>query len=273
MKSIVSLLALSLTTCLQVTALAQTKTRNSDVEKIGARNINRGSINFISLEKEVALGVQLSGEYERSARLSNNATVNDYVNRIGENLASNSDAQIPLHFKVVESDEVDSSAFPGGFIYINTGTILVTDNEAEVASVLSLQIAHIAARHATELASKAELINLRLQDGPLIFHLIETGDKVPTQFLQFLRQQVTEADYLGLQYLYKAGYDAEAAVSFLQKIQLLQSIVAPSISSAGPPVTDRIKAIQKNIGLMLSPRTQNIVNTAEFDSVKNQLKR
>src|SRR5262245_17831642 len=103
MKPKVSLLALSLTSCFQMTALTQTKTRNSDIENIGARDINKGTINFISLEKEVALGVQLSGEYERSARLSNNATVNGYVNRIGQNLATNSDAHIPLHFKVVES--------------------------------------------------------------------------------------------------------------------------------------------------------------------------
>jgi len=119
MKPKVCLLALSLTTCLQMSALAQTKTRNSDIENIGARDINKGTINFISPEKEAVLGVQLSGEYERSARLSNNAAVNDYIDRIGRNLASNSDAHIPVHFKVVESDEAghcgfDGSAFHGG---------------------------------------------------------------------------------------------------------------------------------------------------------------
>ena len=152
-------LLLTLVVCLATSGFAQDKPKNSDIENIGRRNINRGTVNFISVEKEIAIGRQLSAEFERQMKLSQNFTINEYVNRLGQNVARNSDAQIPITFKVVESDDVDGQAFPGGFVYVTTGTILAVDNEAELASVLAQQIAHIAARHAMENASKAELVN------------------------------------------------------------------------------------------------------------------
>src|SRR5262249_10109181 len=151
----------------------------------------------------------------------------EYVNRLGQNIARNSDASMPMTFKVVESNDVDCRAFPGGFVYISSGTILAADNEAELASVLAQQIGHIAARHFTEDVSKAELVNL-----PAI-----------AQFSRFLRQQVIEGDYLGLQYLYKTGYEPKAANTFLQKLQALNPPNRSGTStmfSPEPPLADRI---------------------------------
>src|SRR5690242_15054605 len=140
-------------------AKAKNKKKNSDVDNIGNRNINKGSINFISLDKEIAMGRQLAAEIERQVKLIEDPTINEYVNRVGQNLVRNSDAKLmPTTFKVVQSTEFDTRAIPGGFVYLNTGLIEALDNEAELAFVLAYQVAHIAARHGTENASKGELI-------------------------------------------------------------------------------------------------------------------
>jgi predicted Zn-dependent protease len=276
MESMNNRLSLALIVCLATSGFAQDKPKNSDIENIGRRNINQGTVNFISVEKEIAIGRQLSAEFERQMKLLQNFTINEYVNRLGKNVARNSDAQIPMTFKVVESDDVDGQAFPGGFVYVTAGTILAVDNEAELTSVLAQQIAHIAARHGTENASKAELVNfsslpLVFQGGPAGF-----GVPVPAQFLETVRRQVREADFLGLQYLYKAGYEPRAAITFLQKLQGLKpqnSRASSSVFSMEPPAADRIITIQKNIDLILPPRAQNVLTTPEFDSIKTQLKR
>jgi predicted Zn-dependent protease len=263
-------------------ALAQDKPKNSDLENIGKRDINRGNLNTISLEKEIAMGRQLAAEYERQVKLAFDADVNEYVNRVGQNIVRNSDAALPVTFKIVESPDVNGMAFPGGYTYINTGTILAAENEAELAWVLAQQVAHVAARHGTETASKAELVNFA--NMPLIFTggvggfalRQAAGSLIPMQFLQMARIQVMEADYLGLQYLFKAGYDPAAATTFLTKIQLLeQANPSPTsrLFSAQPPAADRIAAVQKNIGLILPARSQNALTTPEFDRIKELLRR
>src|SRR5215813_7325451 len=133
---------------------AKNKKKNSDVENIGNRNINKGSINFFSLDREIAMGRQLAAEIERQVKLNEDPTINEYVNRGGQNLVRNSDAKVPFTIKVVESDEINAFALPGGFFYINTGLILAADDESELAGVMAHEIAHVAARHGTKQASK-----------------------------------------------------------------------------------------------------------------------
>src|ERR1041385_1827807 len=123
------------------------KKKNSDVENIGSRNINKGSINFFSLEKEIQMGRQLAAEIERQVKLLNDPTINEYVNRVGQNIVRNSDAKVPFTIKVVESDEINAFALPGGFFYVNSGLILAADDESELAAVMAHEIAHVAARH------------------------------------------------------------------------------------------------------------------------------
>src|SRR5262249_10384124 len=186
---------------------AKSKKKNSDVDNIGNRNINKGSINFISLDKEIAMGRQLAAEIERQVKLIDDPTINEYVNSVGQNLVRNSDAKVPFTIKVVESDEINAFALPGGFFYVNSGLILAADDESELAGVMAHEIAHVAARHGTEQASKAELINFA--SIPLIFMggvggfalRQAAGFLIPMQFLQFSRKDESEADYLGLQYL------------------------------------------------------------------------
>src|SRR5207253_10081723 len=143
------------------------KPKNSDVENIGNRNINKRSINFISIDKDIALGRQLAAEIERQVKLIDDPTINEYVNRVGQNIVRNSDCKVPFTIKVVESDEINAFALPGGFFYVNSGLILAADDESELAAVMAHEIAHVAARHGTEQASKAELI--QFASIPLIF--------------------------------------------------------------------------------------------------------
>src|SRR5262249_25078477 len=256
---------------------AKSKKKNSDIENIGNRDINKGSINFISLEKEIAMGRQLAAEIERQVKLNEDPTINEYVNRVGQNLVRNSDVKVPFTIKVVESDEINAFALPGGFFYVNTGLILAADDESELAGVMAHEIAHVAARHATKQASKAELINFA--SIPLIFLggvggfalRQAAGLLIPMQFLQFSRKNEAEADYLGLQYLYKTGYDPGAAVSFFEKLQVKESARPGTVSkmfSTHPPTGDRIVMSKKNIELILPDTDQYVVTTSEFNQVK-----
>jgi len=259
---------------------SKSKKKNSDVENIGNRNINKGSINFFSLEKEIQMGRQLAAEIERQVKLVEDPTINEYVNRVGQNIVRNSDAKVPFTIKVVESDEINAFALPGGFFYVNSGLILAADDESELAAVMAHEIAHVAARHGTKQASKAELINFA--SIPLIFMggvggfalRQAAGFLIPLQFLQFSRGDEAEADYLGLQYLYKTGYDPGAAVSFFEKLQAKESAKPGSVSkmfSTHPPTGDRIEMTKKNIEQILPDKEQYVVTTSEFNKVRTLL--
>ncbi len=197
-----------------------------DVNAIGNRNVGKGGINFYSLEHEIALGKSLAQEVERTSKLVDDPVIVEYVNRVGQNLVRNSDAKVPFTIKVIDSDEVNAFALPGGFFYVNSGLILRADRKTELAGVMAHEIAHVAARHGTKNATKGEL--MQLATIPLIL-LGPAGGRVtgstkalqfaiPMAFLKFSRDAEREADYLGLQYMYKAGYDPNAFVTFFEKI-------------------------------------------------------
>src|SRR5438128_7298318 len=234
----------------------KSKKKNSDVENIGNRNINKGSINFISLEKEIQMGRQLAAEIERQVKLVEDPTINEYVNRVGQNLVRNSDAKVPFTIKVVDADEINAFALPGGFFYVNSGLILAADDEAELAGVMAHEIAHVAARHGTEQASKGQL--LQFASIPLIFvtgglgYGIQQAANllVPLTFLKFSRGMEEEADYLGVEYLYKTGYDPSAMVRFFEKLQAKEKAKPGSVSklfSTHPPTRHRIRKVEDTI--------------------------
>jgi beta-barrel assembly-enhancing protease len=253
--------------------------KKKDPDEIGNRDVGRG-VNFYSLEKEIALGKQLAQEVEREAKIVDDPVIAEYVNRIGQNLVRNSDAKVPFTIKVIDAEEINAFALPGGFFFVNSGLMLAAESEAELAGVMAHEIAHVAARHGTRQATRGQIINYA--SIPLIFMGGWTGYAVrqgaglaiPMGFLSFSRGFEREADSLGLQYLYKAGYDPNAFVDFFEKIQSLEKRRPGTISKvfASHPMTDdRIKASQKDIQEILEERPEYVVTTSEFNDVKSRL--
>ena len=251
-----------------------------DITQIGNRNIGKG-VNFYSLEKEQRLGRELAAELEQEVHLLDDALVTEYVNRVGQNLVRNSDAKLPFTIKVVDDDEINAFALPGGYFYVNSGLIMAADNEAELAGVMAHEIAHVCARHATRSMTKGRIWNLA--SIPLIFvgggagyavrQLVALS--VPMSFLKFSRDAEREADFLGIEYQYAAGYDPSALVQFLEKINAMEKLkkhrFVAKLFSTHPMTEDRIRRAQTEIAMILPPRDEYLMTTSEFDEVKSQL--
>ena len=253
-----------------------------DVDAIGNRNPGKG-VNFYSLEHEIALGKQLAQEVERTSKMIDDPVVTEYVNRVGQNLVRNSDARVPFTIKVIDSDEVNAFALPGGFFYVNSGLILRAQEESELAGVMAHEISHVVARHGTKQATKGEM--MQLATIPLI--LLGPGGwagygiyealqlAIPLSYLKFSRDAEREADFLGIQYMYKAGYDPNSYVTFFERIQADEKRrpgTIPKFFSTHPPTPERIADAQKEIARILPERDEYIVTTSEFDGVKSRLR-
>jgi predicted Zn-dependent protease len=251
-----------------------------DVDEIGNRKVAHKSI--ISEEKEIAIGKQYATEVERSAKMLNDPVVNEYINRVAQNVARNSDLKIPLTVKVIDSPELNAFALPGGFLYVYTGLIQAAEEEDQVAGVMAHEIAHVAARHWASQMTKMTLAQYAMI--PLIFvpmsYPVYMGVAeamnfgVPIYFLKFSRGAEAEADYLGIQYMYKAGYDPNSYVAFFGKVMEEERRVPgsmPSVFMDHPPTGDRIVKSEEEIKQILPKRDQYLVSTSEFDDVKARL--
>ena len=249
-----------------------------DVMRIGDRGIGT-NLNFYSIDKEEALGRELSQQVEQQAKLIRDPVITEYVNRIGQTLVQHSDAKVPFTIKVVDDEQVNAFALPGGFFYVNTGVILSADNEAELAGVMAHEIAHVAARHATRNATKQEIWNLAslpliFVGGPVGMAIHQaSGIMVPMSFLKFSRDAEREADFLGLQYQYASGYDPTAFVDFFERIEARDKQKSGFIArafSTHPMNDDRIHRAEAELET-LPAREDYIVSTSEFDQVKAHL--
>jgi predicted Zn-dependent protease len=275
------ILALVLAVTLPWAALGKSKNPKDDPEAIGERDIGKG-VNLYSLEKEIAIGRQLAAEVEKTAKIVDDPVISEYVNRIGQNLVRNSDAKVPFTIKVIDNDEVNAFALPGGFFFVNTGIIRLAENEAELAGVMAHEIAHVAARHGTRQASRAQITNIL--SIPLIFvgggvgYAVSqaAGLAIPLTFLKFSRGFEEEADALGVQYLYKSGYDPQAMVTFFERLQAQEKKKPGTLAkvfSSHPITQDRAKNVQEAINENLSARPEYAINTSEFEEVKQHLVR
>lgn len=250
-----------------------------DPDAIGERKVG-GGVNFYSLEKEIALGKSIAQQVERNARIINDPIIAEYVNRVGQNLVRNSDAKVPFTIKLIDDEAVNAFALPGGFFFVNSGLFLRADNEAELAGVMAHEIAHVAARHGTKQATRGQLINYA--SIPLIFLGGWTGYgirqaagfAIPMGFLTFSRAAESQADLLGLQYMYKTGYDPTSFVDFFEKLMADQKRKPGTLAkvfASHPPTGDRISKTQVRIDELLPSRPQYVVTSSEFLEVQARL--
>lgn len=258
--------------------------KHGDVENIGNRDV-AGRVwaifpNFVSLEKEIQLGQQVAAEFEQTAKLIEDPVITAYVDRVGQNLVKHSDAKVPFHIKVVDTDEVNAFAFPGGFFYVNKGLILAAENESELAGVMAHEISHVCARHATARMSKAEIIQIAAI--PALFvggYWVQTaiqnglGLGINLALLGVTRDSEKEADQLGIQYLWNTGYDPNGFVSFFEKLQAQEKSKPGKLAGffrTHPFTVDRIASAMDEERYLPEHETY-IVNTSEFDRVKARL--
>lgn len=253
-----------------------------DIDAIGSRDIGggKGLGNWYSIESEIRMGREYAQMIDNEVKLEKDPIVNEYVNRIGQNIVRNSDAKVPFTIKVIDSPEVNAFALPGGFFYVNTGLLLVASEEAELAGVMAHEVAHVAARHAMRQMTRANLANLA--SIPLIFvgggigyaARSAAGIGVPMGFMKFSRGFEEEADYLGLQYMFKAGYDPQSFLSFFEKIQAMEKRKQGTLSkvfASHPPMESRVAKIQAQTDKRLPPLLHYVVSTSEFDDVKTRV--
>lgn len=249
-----------------------------DVDAIGNRKV--AGWDWYSIESEIRMGKEYATQIESSLKLVTDPTINEYVNRVGQNLVRNSDAKVPFTIKVVDSDVINAMALPGGFFYVNSGLILAADNEAELAGVMAHEIAHVAARHTTRQLTRYQFINYA--SLPLIFvgggiglaAREAAGIGIPMTFLKFSRGFEAEADYLGIQYMYKAGYDPNEFVNFFEKVQAQEKKKPGSMAKVftdHPQTPDRITKSQEEIATILPAKDQYIETTSEFNDMKSRL--
>lgn len=255
------------------------KDKKKDPDQIGNRDVGKG-VNFYSIEKEIALGKGLADQVRQNSKMIDDPVITEYVNRVAQNLARNSDLKVPLTTQVIQDDSVNAVSLPGGYFFVNTGLIETADTEAELAGGMAHEIAHIAARHSTRQASRAQIA--QMATIPLIFmggwagYGIQqaAGPAASFSMIQFGQAFENEADMLGLQYLYKTGYDPTAMVDIFEKIESLERRKPGRVSKyfqSHPPTGDRIVKVQKEIQDLLKDRPQYVVNTSEFDQVKARL--
>jgi predicted Zn-dependent protease len=253
---------------------------DQDLNAVGHRNIG-GGVNLFSREKELALGKQLAEEVERSSKMIDDPVVSEYLNHLAQSIAKNSDAKLPVNVRIIDSNEINAFTLPGGYQYVNRGLILATNSEAELAGVLAYGIAHTALRTGTRQATKGELMQLSSIPATVFAPYAWAASSldqglnlaIPLTFLKFSREAVRAADFYAVQYLYKAGYDAEAYPRLLERAlqQPPKSQNMPKAFSTHPPVPERLKVLHEEIARLLPPRSDETNSSPDFEAVKERL--
>lgn len=253
-----------------------------DIDAIGIRNVGcgRGLGNWYGLQSQIALGKRYADRIEATSKLITEPEVNEYINRVGQNLVRNSDAQVPFTIKVIDSEDASAIALPGGFFYIDSGLIQMAENEAELAGMMAHEIAHVAACHAARGRTRAQWMSLASASatvigGPLASVAYEAlAVAKPLTFLRFSRKFESEADFLAVQYMYRAGYDPQALPTFFERVRAMEKDNPGSVArafAAYPATVDRIEKTQDEINSLLPPQNEYRVDTSDFQDIKHLL--
>jgi len=263
---------------LSIPGFAADKKKN-DPDEIGNRDVGK-CINLYSIDREIAMGKQLADEVAKQARMFDDPTIGEYVNRLGQNIVRNSDAKVPVTFRIIDADDLNAFALPGGFIFVHTGLIKVAETEAELAGAMAHEVAHVAARHMTCQATKSQIAQMlslpALMIGGWTGYIVRQGAgmAIPMSFLKLDRKYESEADFLGLQYMYKAGYDPGASVDLFERMLSLEKRrpgTIKKIFSTHPPNGDRLQKTQKEIDTIVPAKPEYVVNTSEYMEMRGRL--
>jgi len=273
------------------------KLEKYDVNRIGRRGIGHG-FNLYSIKRERELGQNLAASFEQFSKIVNDPVLNDYVNRIAQKIVRNSDAEVPFTVRLIDSSEIPRAyGLPGGFLYVDSALIFAAESEAELAGVMAHEIAHVAARHATRALTRRRIYSfggsLSLLAGPVGIVLNDAGGVAgPLSVKKFSRESEYEADLLGIEYAYSAGYDPEALLSALEKLHAMEASRSATFAkvpgyhfashlpfhdkvsrglSNYPLTEDRIQRLQTEISTFLPGRNDYILDTNEFQEIKAHL--
>jgi predicted Zn-dependent protease len=259
---------------------ADQKNKKDDPNQIGDRDVGK-CLNFYSIDKEMALGKQLADEVGRESKIDDDPVLSEYVNRVGQNLARNSDAKVPFIFRVIDGDEMNAFALPGGYVFVYTGLIKLSSEEDEFAGALAHEIAHVAARHMTCTASKEQVAEVASAIPGIFLGGLgglaarqASRAAVPMMSSGFSRHDEAEADYLGVQYMYAAGYDPTGAVNILEKLAALQKTQPGAVAkvfATHPMSSDRIAKTEQEIQRILPAKAEYVVTTSEYRDVRERL--
>lgn len=284
-KKIISFLIVFLMCANFSIAYPQDKTKkldkNDDPDMIGKRDINNNQINFVSIEKEIEIGQQLANEIDRQAQFVTDPQITEYINRLGQNIAINSDAKVPFTIKVIDSMDVNAFALPGGFFYVNKGLLIDVESESELVGVMAHEIAHVACRHAMEQQSKGRILNIAMLPavifgGPVAPILMGPLGNIliPLTFLKFSRGMEEEADRYGAQYAYKAGYDPSSLVSVFKRLELKQGEKSKGgfagVFSSHPNNKTRMRKVDDLI-IRFPIKDEYIYSSSDFKMMKEKL--
>jgi beta-barrel assembly-enhancing protease len=259
---------------------ADQKSKKDDPNQIGDRDVGK-CLNFYSIDKEMAWGKQLADEVARESKIDDDPILSEYINRVGQNLVRNSDAKVPFVFKVIDGEEMNAFALPGGYVFVYTGLIKLASEEDEFAGALAHEIAHVAARHMTcraseqQVAKAASIIPGILLPGLGGWAARQAANAaIPMSFLSFSRHDEAEADYLGVQYMYAAGYDPTGAISIFEKLESLQKSKPGAVArvlATHPTDADRIHRTEQEIDKILPAKDEYVVTTSEYTGVRERL--
>ena len=259
---------------------ADQKNKKDDPNQIGDRDVGK-CLNFYSVDKEMAWGKQLADEVARESKIDDDPILSEYVNRVGQNLARNSDAKVPFTFRIIDGEEMNAFALPGGYVFIYTGLIKLASEEDEFAGALAHEIAHVAAHHMACRASQAQIANTAgALPGILLPGLGGLAARLGARaanslgFLSFSRHDESEADYLGVQYMYAAGYDPMGAVSILEKFEALQKTKPGAVArvlATHPMSADRLEKTEQEIDKILPAKSEYVVTTSEYRDMRERL--
>jgi predicted Zn-dependent protease len=255
---------------------------DADINAIGHRDIGKG-LDFYSLEHEKELGKGLAKQVDRSSKFVDDPEIVGYVDRVGQNVARNSDVRVPVVFRVVDSETVDAFSLPGGYLYINRGLLVRLESEGELAGVLAHGIAHIALRSATKEATQGEVAQLAMIPAMIFVPYNWSGSTpqmtgmnfmIPLTFLKKEREDILSADYFGLQYVYVTGYDPEGYLNLMERVwpQGTSGKDKLNVFSTSPPLADRIQAMRKEIAEILPKRDGAVVSTPEFKNFQEHVR-